>query len=134
VDEVWDRPAEPLVTAFMVVEIEVPSQAALRFMEVSVVTQVDLLVFHAAPQTLDEDVVETAGAAVHADADLGLVEPAGEVMVRRLFIVASVLMLVGLSAGRAVGADLVGEGRIFVRFTNTRPDDAGILVPLRLAR
>ena len=49
------RPAQALVTAFMIVETEVPSQAALRFMEISVVTQLDLLVFHAATQTLDKD-------------------------------------------------------------------------------
>lgn len=51
-------------------------------MEVAVVVEADLLVFHAAPRTLDEDGVETAAAAVHADADFGLVEPAGEAMAR----------------------------------------------------
>ena len=68
----------------MIVEVEVPSQAALRFMKVGVVVQVDLLVFHAAPQTFDKDVVETAAAAVHADADPGFIEPAGEIVAREL--------------------------------------------------
>ena len=77
-DDVWGRPAKPLVTAFVIAEIEVLSQAALRFMAVGIVAQVDLVVFHGAPQTLDEDVVETAAAAVHADAPLGLVELAGD--------------------------------------------------------
>ena len=58
---------------FMVVEIEVAPQSAPGFVKVGVVVQIDLFVFHAAPQTLDVDVVETAAAAVHADTNLGLV-------------------------------------------------------------
>ena len=49
-------------------------------------------------------------------------------MVGRLWVIAWVSMSLLLSAGRAVGAELVGEGKVFVRFTNTRPDDVGILV------
>ncbi len=55
-DEVGCRPAETLVTAFMIVEVEVSSQAALGFMEVGIVAQVDLLVFHAAPHADVRDV------------------------------------------------------------------------------
>jgi hypothetical protein len=39
---------------------------------------VDLLVFEAMPQSLDEDVVHAAAPAVHADGDLMLLQRAGE--------------------------------------------------------
>ena len=47
--------AGQFLAALMIVEIEVPSQARRRFMEVGALTQADLFVFHAAQQTLDED-------------------------------------------------------------------------------
>ena len=42
------------------------------------------------------------------------------------------LMLVAVCPADAPSAELVGEGRIFIRFTNTRPDDAKILVRLHV--
>jgi len=53
-------------------------------------------------------------------------------MVRRLFVVGCVVVLLVFSVGRATGAELVGEGKVFVRFTNTRQDDVGILVRLHV--
>jgi hypothetical protein len=44
--------------------------------------QIDLLVFQAAPQPLDEDVVHAAAFPIHADRDAGSLEHAGEVDAR----------------------------------------------------
>src|SRR4029453_12560328 len=42
--------------------------------------EVDLLVFEAAPQPLDKDVVHVAALAIHADRDLVALQGAGEVV------------------------------------------------------
>ena len=41
--------------------------------------QVDVLVFKRAPEPLDKNVVQAAPAAIHADADAGLIKPGGEI-------------------------------------------------------
>ena len=64
----------------MVVQRRVAIQTSLGFVQVRIVVQLDLFVFHAAPQTLDENVVKTASAPVHVDANPGPVEPAREVI------------------------------------------------------
>jgi len=73
------RPAaKRLARPNTVVEAEVSLQSASGLGDRVVRTQVDLLVFDAAPQPLDEHVVEPAPLAVHADADTGALEPVGE--------------------------------------------------------
>jgi hypothetical protein len=61
-------PCAPFGRSF-VAKGEVPSQMLARLDEILVRVQVHLLVFHRAPQTLDEDVVTAATLAVHADLD-----------------------------------------------------------------
>jgi len=80
----------------VVVEIEVTTQSAFGFVQVGVAVQIDFLIFHAAPQSLDEDVVQTAAAPVHTDAYLGLVKP---VLVN--WLPWSVLNISGVPAARA---------------------------------
>ena len=43
-----------------------------------VILDVDLLVFHAAPEPFDEDVVQRPASPIHADGDLTLFENPGE--------------------------------------------------------
>src|ERR1035441_1991528 len=46
---------------------KVPAQSLLRLRVLLVVFQIHLLIFHAAPQPLDKNVVQAAAATVHAD-------------------------------------------------------------------
>src|SRR5262249_50005533 len=51
--------AEALVLALVIVEIEPSANASLGFGDCRISVKVDLLVFEAAPQSLDKDVVHT---------------------------------------------------------------------------
>ena len=51
-------------------------------------------------------------------------------MVRLILILGSIVLLLVLSARAAEGTELVGKDKIFIRFTNIRPDDSRILVRL----
>src|SRR5690242_8914323 len=61
-----------------VVELEVARYARTSLDEVTIGVQVDLFVFQRAPQPLDEDVVQAASFAVHADAYSGVTQNARE--------------------------------------------------------
>src|ERR687884_855783 len=71
--------AEALVLALLVVEAEPSADAGLGFGHRRIGIEVDLLVFEAAPQPLDEDIVHAPALAVHADGDPVPLEGAGEV-------------------------------------------------------
>src|SRR5579883_2401638 len=60
-----------LMPAGAIVEIEVRSQLLPCLAAIAVAMKVDLLVLHRAPRPLDEDVVDPAALAVHADAAAG---------------------------------------------------------------
>ena len=70
--------AESTVRTLMVVEPEVVCQALVELGDALVVPQVDILVLDRAPESLDEGVVQRSTTAVHADQDLPLLEPLGE--------------------------------------------------------
>src|SRR5205814_9978657 len=59
--------AEALVLALFVVEVEPGANTSLRLDYIRIGVEVDLLVFQAAPQPLDEDVVHAAAFSVHTD-------------------------------------------------------------------
>jgi len=61
-----------------VVEVEVGREFSTSLGNVLVSLEVHLLVFHAPPQPLDEDVVQPAAPAVHADGDAMGAEQARE--------------------------------------------------------
>ncbi len=67
VDIIGRTVVEPLVPPPAIVEVEVGGELAARLGEVLVGVQVHLLVLDASPESLDEDVVEPATAAVYAD-------------------------------------------------------------------
>ena len=67
-----------LMDPFLIVNLEVPTQSALRNRNAVALVQEHLLVFDRAPQPLDEDVVEQPAAAIHADPNALALEPAGE--------------------------------------------------------
>jgi hypothetical protein len=60
---------EALVQALCVVEVEPRANAGLGLGHRRIGLEVDLLVFQAAPQPLDEDVVHAPALAIHADRD-----------------------------------------------------------------
>src|ERR1700731_5163646 len=70
--------AEALVLAFVIVKAEPNANAGLRLSDRRIGMEVDLLVFQAAPQPLDKDVVHAAALAVHADRDPVVLQGAGE--------------------------------------------------------
>ena len=53
--------------SLLVVEVEVGAQMSARVFGCVVVLEINLLVFHRAPQPLDEDVVQSAASPVVAD-------------------------------------------------------------------
>ena len=61
--------AQTLVGPPVVVELEPLIDPAASFVHALVILQVYLLVFQGSPQPLDEDVVKTASASIHADSD-----------------------------------------------------------------
>ena len=61
-----------------VVEVQILSDGSARFGHVGVGLQVDLLVFDALPDALDEDVVAPGALAIHADPDAVGDQQAGE--------------------------------------------------------
>src|SRR6266498_1470890 len=67
-----------------VVEVEIPADRMSRLADGFVGPQIDLLVFDAAPQPLDEDVVPPGALAVHADGDGVFDQHAGEGRPREL--------------------------------------------------
>jgi hypothetical protein len=75
--------AEALVLALRVVKFQPGANTGLGFGHTRISMEVDLLIFEAAPQPLDEDVVHTPALAVHADHDPVPFQGAGEVVVYR---------------------------------------------------
>src|SRR5205807_6513678 len=76
--------AEALVLALFIVEAEPGADAGLGLDDRRIGVEVDLFVFEAAPQPLDEDVVHAAALAVHTDHDPVPLQVAGEVVAGEL--------------------------------------------------
>src|SRR5882762_5788213 len=76
--------AMALMLALLVVENQPSPDAGLSRSDVAIGMQVNLLVFEAAPQPLDEDVVHAAPLAIHANRDLVPPQHAGEVVAGKL--------------------------------------------------
>ena len=75
---------QALVLALLVIKAEPGADAGLGLGDAGIGVEVDLLVFEAAPQPLDEDVVHVAALAVHADRDPVALQGAGEVVAGEL--------------------------------------------------
>ena len=83
--DVGRRPiGERLVRTFSVVEPKVSRQSGVRLAQALILPEIHLLVFHRAPQAFDEDVIQRAALAVHADTDLVLLQQAGERLAGKL--------------------------------------------------
>src|SRR6201998_883088 len=67
-----------LVRAPMIVKSQPFGDPSLGLLAIGVAFGIDVLVFQAAPQPLDEHIVDPAAAAVHRDADAGGLQPAGK--------------------------------------------------------
>src|SRR6187455_2220922 len=67
-----------------IVEVQVATDRSAGFADIVVGSQIDLLVFDAAPQPLDEHVVAPGALAIHADRDGVVGEYAGEGRAREL--------------------------------------------------
>ena len=70
--------------ALLIVEAEPIADAGLGLGDCRISVEVDFLVFEAAPQPFDKDVVHAAALAVHADHDLMGLQNAGEVLAGEL--------------------------------------------------
>src|SRR3954454_4235978 len=71
--------AQALVLALLVIKAEPGADAGLGLGDAGIGVEVDLLVFEAAPQPLNEDVVHVAALAVHADRDFVALQGASEI-------------------------------------------------------
>src|SRR5467141_3273256 len=76
--------AEALVLTLIIVEADPGANAGFRLGHRRIGMEVDLFVFEAAPQSLDEDVVHAAPLAVHADGDIMGLQSAGEAVAGEL--------------------------------------------------
>ena len=84
IDSCRRRVVERLMRPLEIVKVEVGAEPAARLPDAFLVAQEDLLVLDAAPQTLDENVVENPAATVHADANASLFEHCGKLLAREL--------------------------------------------------
>src|SRR4030095_13930784 len=73
-----------LMAADAIVKIEIAREPSVGFGDRVIGVQVALFVLYAAPQPLDEDVVDPAPFAVHADAHASAFEHSGEVVAGEL--------------------------------------------------
>ena len=53
-----------------IIELKIFVQATIQFIAVLVSVQIDMLIFHAAPETLNENIVNGPAFSIHADVDL----------------------------------------------------------------
>ena len=70
--------------ALLIVEIEPGANTGFGLGHTRIGVEVDLLVFEASPQPLDEDVVHAPALAVHADFDPVILQGAGEIVAGEL--------------------------------------------------
>jgi hypothetical protein len=80
----WRAIAQALVLTLLVIEAEPGTDAGLGLGDAGIGVEIDLLVFEAAPQPFDEDVVHVAALAIHADRDPVVLQGAGEVVAGEL--------------------------------------------------
>src|SRR5262245_30374029 len=64
--------------ALPIVELKISPQACDGLRRGFVITDVDVFVFDASPEPLNEDVVQRSASTIHADGDLALFENPGE--------------------------------------------------------
>src|SRR5207253_8886058 len=77
-------PAERLMRTPQIIPVKELAKAALLFDAVRRGAQVDPFVLHGPPQALDEDVVVTAPASIHADLDPVILQHVGELVTGEL--------------------------------------------------
>ena len=70
--------------ALPIVELKISTQARDGLRRGFVITDVDVFVFDASPEPLNEDVVQRPASPVHADGDLALFENPSERIAREL--------------------------------------------------
>src|SRR6516162_477689 len=80
----WRAVTEALMLTLLIVEIEPGANTGFGLGHTRIGVEVDLLVFEASPQSLDEDVVHAPALAVHADHDPVVLQGAGEVVAGEL--------------------------------------------------
>lgn len=95
-----------------IVELEPSADDALGDEAVGQLVQVNSLVFQAAPQALDEDVVETAAAPVHRDRDPRVFESTGELNAGEPAALVAVEDLRSLVAGHCLAQGGDAEGGV----------------------
>src|SRR5262249_25538325 len=76
--------AQALVLTLLIIKAEPGADADLGLGDTGIGVEVDLLVFEAAPQPLDEDVVHVAALAVPADGDRVALQGVGEIVAGEL--------------------------------------------------
>src|SRR5262249_54311901 len=76
--------AQALVLALLVIKTEPGADAGLGLGDTGIGVEVDLLVFQAAPQPLDEDFALVAALAIHADGDRMALQGVGEIVAGEL--------------------------------------------------
>lgn len=71
--------SEVLVGSLVIVKLEVISQTYLQSRNCSIFVDIDVLILDAAPEPLDEDVIEGATPTIYADLDLVALQLAGKI-------------------------------------------------------
>jgi MFS family permease len=95
-----------------VVKVEIPTNRASRLADGFVGSQIDLLVFDAAPQPFDEHIVAPGSFAVHADGDAVVGKQAGEGRAGELRALVGVEYFRPAVASQGIFQSLDAEGRL----------------------
>jgi hypothetical protein len=64
--------------SFMIIEVEVVLQSPFECRNALILFQINVFIFHAAPQAFHKDIVERPPATIHTDADARLSQATGE--------------------------------------------------------
>jgi len=70
--------AQRAVRSPVVVELEILAQAGPQVAQVVIFAPIDFLILHAAPESLDEDVIQSAPSPVHGNANRVILQKLGE--------------------------------------------------------
>jgi len=63
---------------FIVIESKVLAESCIKFWDIGIVFDVDVLVLDSTPETFDEYVVHSPAPPIHTDSDIGVFEKTGE--------------------------------------------------------
>ena len=69
---------QPAVRTLVIVVLEVTGKPRVKRVSVGIIAQINILVFHAAPKSFDQHIVERTAPTIHADSHVQVEQRAGK--------------------------------------------------------